>query len=99
MSELVITRLEDCFDGSSIFEYSVNGKVCEELIFFLGNFGKLDYFPEFPRPYFRVRIDNGSEIRGVYGETSFRITYCRKCKEVYKLFFESVYEERFLNKN
>lgn len=97
MSGFDVKPVEDCFDGSSIYEYSVKGTIGKELILFLGSLGALDYFPEFPRPFFRVRIDNGSEIKGVFGETRFRITYSRGSKEEFKVFFEKLYADEIWN--
>jgi len=87
--EFETQKVEDCFDGSSIFEYKVYKEIKEEFIIKLNIFGKLYYYKEFPRPFFKIKIQNGSEILGVQGECSFRVVYCKKCKEIYKDFFEN----------
>ena len=67
----------------------VRREIKEEFIIKLNIFGKLYYYKEFPRPFFKIKIQNGSEILGVQGECSFRVVYCKKCKEIYKDFFEN----------
>ena len=62
------TRLEDCFDGSAVFRYRTDQAWTTEAIRALARFGELDYFPDFPRPYYRVRSTNGLQIRGLEGE-------------------------------
>jgi len=88
MNILESKKVEDCFDGSSILEYKIHKTISKDFIEILGSLGKLEYYDEFPIPYFKVKIDNGSEIRGLLGEDTFRITYCNKCKDTYKPFFE-----------
>jgi len=57
----------------------------------LGQFGTLDYYPDFPRPFFRVLTDNGAQIKGVQDELSFLVIYPKgqveKVKEDFEKFF------------
>lgn len=68
MRLLESTRLEDCFDGSAVFRYRTDQPWTPEAIRSLVEFGELDYFRDFPRPYFRARSSNGLQIRGLEGE-------------------------------
>lgn len=52
MKLVEIKKLEDCFDGSIIFEYSFDENVEETFMKMLGQTGKLDYYPDFRRPFF-----------------------------------------------
>jgi len=39
----------------------------------MGVLGKLEYFPEFARPYFRVRVERSFLFKGVLGSESMRL--------------------------
>ncbi|MDK9700429.1 MAG: hypothetical protein OEM52_09825 [bacterium] len=65
--------LEDCFDGSGIFLYYFDEPIAKTFIMTLSRFGKLEYFSEFPRPFFRVVSLDGLQMKGVEGEYSIRV--------------------------
>ena len=37
--------------------------------------GKLQYFPDFPRPYCRIDLSRTYVVQGVFGNTSMRVTF------------------------
>ena len=67
-----IRKVEDCFDGSSVFRYRFDGRWTREAIAGLEVLGRLAYYPDFPRPFFRVRTEAGFEVKGVEGEDNCR---------------------------
>jgi hypothetical protein len=67
-----IQRLEDCLDGSRVYSYQFDQPWTRESILQLSALGKLDYFADFPRPFFRIRASGGLQIKGVEG-----LDYCR----------------------
>ena len=67
-----IQRLEDCLDGSRVYSYQFDQPWTRETIVQLSALGKLDYFSDFPRPFFRIRAPSGLQIKGVEG-----LDYCR----------------------
>ncbi len=69
MKVLSFQHVEDCIDGSSRFHCSLDRELTRDDILRLRALGDLDYFPDFPRPYFRVRTTDGSQIRGVEGNS------------------------------
>jgi hypothetical protein len=73
MKVISATRLEDCFDGSSVYRLGFAQAWSRPAVLALAAAGKLDYFTEFPRPFFRLRGEEGFEIRGVEGETQCRL--------------------------
>ncbi len=91
MKILEVKKVEDCFDGSTIYGYSFDEKWTRETIFQLKAMGELDYFPDFPRPFFRVRGKDGLQIKGVEGEDNCRAIYPQKQKEVRKQEFENLF--------
>lgn len=88
-----IQPVEDCFDGSSVLGYSFDEPWTKESIFRLKAMGKLDYFPEFPRPFFRLRGDGGLQIKGVQGENSCRVIFPKNEKEALRRQFENLFAQ------
>ena len=68
-------RVEDCFDGSLVFEYYFEEPWCKNLIMSLSKIGKLHYFGDFPRPFFRMLHKGGLHIKGVEGQNKCRIVF------------------------
>ena len=89
-----LDRVEDCFDGSSIFRYLFDAAWSRESISMLSGVGKLSYYPDFPRPFFRVRNGGGMEVKGVEGETSCLVILPNNQKEESQRLFEAVFEPR-----
>lgn len=84
--------VEDCFDDSAIYGYEFETSWTCEAIQGLRDFGKLEYFADFPRPFFRVIGSSGLQIKGVEGETTCRVIYPRENKEVLRRQFESCFQ-------
>ncbi len=70
-------KIEDCFDGSRIFEYQFESEIDSVFITKLGRLGKLEYFKDFPRPFFRIITAKGNQFKGVEGEKSFKAIFTR----------------------
>ena len=87
--ELVeIKKVEDCFDGSVIFEYYFDREIKEEFMQRLGETGRLDYYPEFHRPFFKIFTSDGLQIKGIIGDKSFQVLYPQTEKWEKKKAFE-----------
>jgi hypothetical protein len=76
-----IDKIEDCFDGSSVYQYFLDEPWTRETITRLDALGKLEYFPEFPRPFFRVFGQLGYQVKGIEGEKNCRVILPRIGKE------------------
>ena len=84
-------KVEDCFDGSFVYEYNLESPVTEAFIPPLGGrLGRLEYFPDFPRPFFRILGDGGLQAKGVEGERTFRVVFPAKDKFKRKEVLEDV---------
>jgi len=94
MCTLTIEKLEDCFDGSSVFRYRMEHPWTPPAIAQLARFGSLDYFRDFPRPYFRVRGQGGLEIKGLEGESVCRVTFPRSGREKLRQLWEQFLHSR-----
>lgn len=65
--------LESCLDRTEAVEVSLDGPVTEALVRRLGQVGALQYFPQFPRPYFRVDHATDWVVQGIVGAAKLRI--------------------------
>jgi hypothetical protein len=83
-----VRPLEDCFDGSAVLCYCFDAPWTREDILALGALGRLDYFPEFPRPYFRLQTGLGLQAQGVQGECTCRVVLPRLGREQARCAFE-----------
>ena len=72
-----IALLEDCFEDSAIREIRLARALDEAAVFRLAMLGDLEYHPEFPRPFFRVRVPGGGYLKGGVGAESFRVFFPR----------------------
>lgn len=88
-----IKKLEDCIDGSMIFMYSFNEKIHETLMKKLGEKGKLQYYPEFPRPFFKIITADGIQVKGIIGDDNFEVVFPRTNKQERKKNFETILEK------
>jgi hypothetical protein len=73
MKVVEIRHVEDCFDGSLIKELLLSHAISQDLIFSLGKGGKVQYFPHFARPFFKIRVAGVYDIKGIEGNMSMRI--------------------------
>ncbi len=84
-------KVEDCFDGSTVYSYEFDSIWTSRQIQKLGFIGKLDYYKDFPRPFFRIKTPGGMQIKGVEGENSCTVFLPQKGKEEMQLKFESLF--------
>ncbi len=70
---LDLHELSSCLDSAEAVEVSLDEPVSEDLIRRLGQEGSLQYFPHFPRPYFRVDHPTSWLVQGIVGTSTLRI--------------------------
>ena len=70
-------KVEDRFDGSSVYEYEFDEAWSLSMIRLLKALGELEYLTDFARPLFRVTSNDGSLIKGVEGDPACRVIYPR----------------------
>ena len=78
-----IVKLEDCFDGSSVYSFQFDRPWTREIIQQLSELGELDYFGDFPRPFFRIRGIGGLQMKGVEGLDHCRVVLPPTQREVF----------------
>ncbi len=69
---VTIRDIEDCLDGSYIKELQLSHEITEAFIKALGSIGDLQYFPHFPRPFFRVDA-KGVMFKGIQSNDTIRV--------------------------
>jgi len=89
-----VTKLEDCFDGSAVFRYRFDRPWSSEAIQELRALGALDYFPAFPRPFFRLRTAGGLQARGVQGECCCQVILPGAGRDLARTAFEENFEKQ-----
>jgi hypothetical protein len=74
--ELVeIRRLDDCLDGAHQFSYRFDRPVTENLVRALAAGGRLDYFADFLRPFFKIYFVSGEQAKGVAGDDDLLVFF------------------------
>lgn len=91
MNILTVSKLEDCIDGSTTYGYHFDGAWTREDVQHLRVMGTVEYYPEFPRPFFRVNGSGGLRIAGVMGDTFCEVTFPRFRKEAKQQEFERLF--------
>ena len=82
-------KVRDCIDGNIIFNYVVDRPIDEAFIRALGHrLGTLEYFADFPRPFFRIQAKGWLELKGTQGETTFEVIFPSRNTQKRKVAFE-----------
>ncbi|MCU0293506.1 MAG: hypothetical protein MUF10_16220 [Thermoanaerobaculaceae bacterium] len=68
-----LRELESCLSHSEAKEIALDEPVSVELMHRLASEGRLQYFPHFPRPYFRIDHPTAWLIQGIIGTPRLRI--------------------------
>ncbi len=91
MQIITVKKVEDCFDGSSIYGYEFDEDWTRDKIMRLKTLGEVEYFSEFMRPLFRLHCEGGLIVKGVEGRSTCRAVYPRKGKKEMKKSFEETF--------
>ncbi len=70
-------KIEDCFDGGSRYEFRFNNEIAEAFMRRLVGAGRLDFFPEFPKPFFKIFRSDGSQVKGILGSMDIEVYFTR----------------------
>jgi hypothetical protein len=92
MKLINIEKLEDCLDGSMVFKYSVKEKIDETVMRRLAAGGRLQYYPDFPKPFFKIITADGLQVKGIIGDDNFEVLFPRSNKEERKKAFDAALE-------
>lgn len=69
--------IETCLDGTETIEKIMDHPSDRQFIHHLAALGKLEYFADFPRPFFRITRNGSFILKGVEGTCSFQVFIIR----------------------
>lgn len=67
--------LESCIDKSVVRALHLSESLGERVMHRMARRGRLQYFPHFPRPYFRIDRSQVYVVQGVFGNREVRVTF------------------------
>ena len=70
-----IEKLKDCLGGKYINKFFLSEVTNETFIRSLSKYGKLNYYRDFPRPFYKLMLDKGGSIKGVEGENTLHVMF------------------------
>ncbi len=86
MRLIEVNIMEDCLKGTLTLIYLFDLPWHKEAILKLSHLGRLDYFEDFPRPFFRLSSFENVQMKGINGENTCRVIYPAENRE--KVHFE-----------
>jgi hypothetical protein len=89
MKLIDVRKIEDCFDGGSRLEYHFDGGIAEAFMRRLAENSRLDFFPEFPKPFFKIFREDGLQVKGIIGGTDIEAYFPRSQTDAIKAEFEA----------
>ncbi|MEE9912947.1 MAG: hypothetical protein K4571_14630 [Deltaproteobacteria bacterium] len=89
MKVLETRVVEECLDGVVIREVRFDRPIGAGFIRSLEKLGRLEYFPHFPKPFFRVRQSGKYIIKGVEGNETCQIFYIHFSEETQQLIYRN----------
>ncbi|HBE01715.1 MAG: hypothetical protein A2096_09370 [Spirochaetes bacterium GWF1_41_5] len=76
MTIIQIKKIEDCFDGSMIYEIIFNSPVTRPLLDYFAGLGALQYY-NFTRPFYKITVLGKYELQGILNESQLKIILAR----------------------
>lgn len=70
-----ISLLETCLDSSVVKSIQLDTPMDESFMHAIAQQGRLQFYADFPRPYFRIERPYHYVLQGVLGNDSLRVTY------------------------
>jgi hypothetical protein len=89
MKLIDVQKVEDCFDGGSRLEYRFAGEIAESFMRHLAANSRLDFYPDFPRPFFKIFQEDGLQIKGILGGSDIEVYFPRSQAAEIKKKFET----------
>lgn len=70
-----IKEVENCIDSAVVKEFMLDCPLDEEIMRTMSAEAELKYYPDFPRPYFRIERKKAYVIQGILGNRMVRVTF------------------------
>ncbi|NPV02079.1 MAG: hypothetical protein HPY53_11935 [Brevinematales bacterium] len=65
--------IEDCFKETLFIDAETDRPITRDFIRFLGTKGELQYYEDFPRPFFKLTVPSRYSLKGIEGSHSIRV--------------------------
>lgn len=79
--------MPNCFNGEYMREVFFDQVVTQSHINYLSIDGELDFYPELPRPFYKISKSNLFILKGVIGNDCMKVYFSRKTLEENKQHF------------
>jgi hypothetical protein len=73
MKIIAIKNIENCIAGNDTKEVIFDAPVTRDFIHYLGKNSDLQYFPNFPRPFFKIEVQGKYLLKGIESERIIKI--------------------------
>lgn len=83
-------RVENCFSKTALFQYGLPFKIDDPFLSQFEQVGNITCYRKFPRPYFKIFLSDGTEIKGVLSDTSLKVIFLPETSEKSKALFEQL---------
>ncbi len=93
-----ISDVDDCLDGLIMKKIDFDQPVDENFIAFMGQFGELEYHPDFARPYFRIDFEKSFILKGVEGNLQITLILSRENPDKSITDFKNLLEDYQISK-
>ncbi|MDR1084527.1 MAG: hypothetical protein LBP22_06610 [Deltaproteobacteria bacterium] len=91
MSEFERKKLEDCFVSRAVYQYRLEKKIDEAFVSWLEKISlSCSCRRDLPRPYFNSTLADGTQIKGVLGDTAIKVVYPDTSAESSQKAFEEI---------
>ncbi len=74
MIVLEAKEVENCVNLVTVYDLILSDSFSKDNIYKLGALGRFQYFPEFPKPFFKIQIGGICDIKGIEGNKIVRAT-------------------------
>ncbi|MBD3217913.1 MAG: hypothetical protein GF310_06500 [candidate division Zixibacteria bacterium] len=88
-----ISDVDGCLDGLIMKKVGFDQPVDEKFYAFMGQFGELEYHPDFARPYFRVDVEKSFVLKGVEGNSEITLILSRENPDKSITHFKNLLED------
>jgi len=76
-----------------IYAYVFDQPITESFMRLLARDGRLSYYPDFSRPFFKIIARGGLQLKGIIGQTDVEVVFPPSEIESQKALFESFLRE------
>lgn len=90
MNDFDCQRVENCFSKTALFQYGLSFKIDDSFLSQFEQVGKITCYRKFPRPYFKIFLSDGTEVKGVLSDISLKVSFQPATSEKSKALFEQL---------